>query len=221
MERAQSDEATGRSRTAGASPVRHDTEDPGYKAGAPLEPPHSRAHGQPRVLHYFLRLGVAADDGRGEADQRCVKAANQDAVGVQESPWRRRPRTIADRQIRSRAFGWPGFLFSGAAALGGVRGVSARTPPVWANRSSYPRTPMPHSIGARGFTEKEGAVLKCRDFAEIASRPIWRVRWHPGAPWQRYSHLRLCGPCRRYLEQDRRNDPVRGSGPPPPLALGE
>ena len=40
------------------------------EAGAPLEAVDPLTHGQPAVLHDFLGLRMAADDGSGEADQR-------------------------------------------------------------------------------------------------------------------------------------------------------
>jgi len=63
--------------------------------------------------------------------------------------------------------------------------------------------------------EKEDAVLKCREFAEIATAYL------EGALSSRERlaalfHLRLCGPCRRYLGQVRATISLLGSGPPPP-----
>ena len=58
-------------------------------------------------------------------------------------------------------------------------------------------------------------MLKCRDFAEIVT-PYLEGALAPRARLAALFHLRLCGPCRRYLEQVRKTIRFLGSGPPPP-----
>jgi predicted anti-sigma-YlaC factor YlaD len=68
--------------------------------------------------------------------------------------------------------------------------------------------------------EKEDAVLKCRDMAELVTPYLegalsLRLRM---AAWL---HLRLCDACRRYVDQVRRTIRFLGSGPPPPPPANE
>jgi hypothetical protein len=68
--------------------------------------------------------------------------------------------------------------------------------------------------------EKEDAVLKCRDMAELVTPFLdgalpFRMR---AAAW---FHLRLCASCRRYIGQVRRTIQLLASGPPPPPPSNE
>jgi hypothetical protein len=63
--------------------------------------------------------------------------------------------------------------------------------------------------------ENENAVLKCRDMAELAT-PFLEGALSPRMRLAAWLHLRLCGACRRYIDQVRRTIRFLSSGPPPP-----
>jgi hypothetical protein len=57
-------------------------------------------------------------------------------------------------------------------------------------------------------------MLKCRDMAELAT-PYLEGALSPRVRFAAWLHLRLCDPCRRYIDQVRRTIRFLGSGPPP------
>jgi len=63
-------------------------------------------------------------------------------------------------------------------------------------------------------------VLKCRDFAELAT-PYVEGALSARARFAAWRHLRLCEACRNYLDQVRRTIRFLGSGPPPPPPVNE
>ena len=72
----------------------------------------------------------------------------------------------------------------------------------------------------RQVEEKEDAVLKCRDMAELAT-PYLEGALSPRMRLAAWLHLRLCDACRRYIDQVRRTIRFLGSGPPPPPPSNE
>jgi len=75
-----------------------------------------------------------------------------------------------------------------------------------------PRSSQPRISAAAD--EKETTVLKCRDFAELVT-PYLEGALPAHTRLAARFHLRLCGPCRRYLDQIRRTIRFLSSGPPP------
>lgn len=65
-----------------------------------------------------------------------------------------------------------------------------------------------------------GAVLKCRDMAELVT-PYLEGALPPRQRLAAWYHLRLCAACRRYLDQVRRTIRLLDSGPPPPPPANE
>jgi hypothetical protein len=72
----------------------------------------------------------------------------------------------------------------------------------------------------RPIEEKQDAVLKCRDMAELAT-PYLEGALSPRMRLAAWLHLRLCDACRRYIDQLRRTIRFLGSGPPPPPPSNE
>jgi predicted anti-sigma-YlaC factor YlaD len=68
--------------------------------------------------------------------------------------------------------------------------------------------------------EKQVAMLKCRDMAELAT-PYLDGALSPRMRFAAWLHLRLCEACRRYIDQVRRTIGFLGSGPPPPPPSNE
>jgi anti-sigma factor RsiW len=63
-------------------------------------------------------------------------------------------------------------------------------------------------------------VLKCRDFAELVTQYLDGAL-PLGTRFAAWLHLRLCGACRRYVQQVRRTIRFLGGGPPPPPPQNE
>jgi len=109
-QRAQSDEAS-LAGYAGSGTVHDNAENPGHEAGAPFEAANPRIHGQPRILHNLLGLGVASDDGRGEPDEGRMETTDQKPVSYRVALAQSREKPgIVEFCLTHRTDGSPGVV---------------------------------------------------------------------------------------------------------------